>query len=802
MPRKYKNLTTIRCTKDQYLRLKNGETVNGHTYNKSKYNYLVEPEDLIANDASFVELTAGMTGVVNKDYTTLSDGQYSATTTYQQTIVPIGTTASSFWNSSSGAQMDVSFKFSEAKTPTVLQLHLGTGYPVPTCEVYYLNESTLTLLETVSVGVGSKISKNINSNKVSSTVWVIRFKPSSWMNLLSINLFDFQSGLFSGAVLDLLNDKADKSQLANKADKTLATTTAPGLMSADDKSTVDVLKNMLTEDSGSDVVDTIHEVLSAFDQFPEQTLIVDELASKANKVKVGDTEYSASNGVISLPAYPTVPTNYVRKDANTTLNQNVTTTWDTYGTRKITISGNAITLDMSGDTGGWAGNFATFKDAIGTTNMLGFYGGGANGLVHFYMGGTYNDPSFKITKTGLATFKNRLTVTSGLGKGSYTYDLPDKSGTIALTNDIPTKVSELTNDSNFTSNTGTVTSVSAGTGLSISGTATVNPTVNVASGYKLPTTNEWNLAYSKPIIMLEENGSTTAGTWLAKTDLISSLEEGQLFLYKIAVAGASNTYLNVTCSGTASGNKQIYRVGTTKLTTHYAVGTYILLYYNGTHFVCINDYDANSYAYVRQYQHGDNAAGTTHHFPILTRYNVTNKYNSYDTAYTRYHTDTYIDTSNGYLYAPKLYSNNKEVLTTSKIIEFYTDDGPIEIPETAKKIRVVLPLHLYLGGDGATGVKLYYRMSNITTATFTDIQSNTTGRETTYTTYKEFEIFKDSSNYIVKVIEHDNETPYTKINTYKIYHGSNYITEIYVDPNYDVNTYADDVCPILVEITY
>lgn len=39
---------------------------------------------------------------------------------------------------------------------------------------------------------------------------------------------------------------------------------------------------------------------------------------------------------------------------------------------------------------------------------------------------------------------------------------------------------------------GTVTSVSAGTGLSISGTPTINPTVNIDSRYKLPTTSEWN----------------------------------------------------------------------------------------------------------------------------------------------------------------------------------------------------------------------------------------------------------------------------------------------------------------------
>ena len=48
------------------------------------------------------------------------------------------------------------------------------------------------------------------------------------------------------------------------------------------------------------------------------------------------------------------------------------------------------------------------------------------------------------------------------------------------------------NPNGYTTNKGTVTSVSAGTGLSISGTSTVNPTVNIASGYKLPTTTEWS----------------------------------------------------------------------------------------------------------------------------------------------------------------------------------------------------------------------------------------------------------------------------------------------------------------------
>ena len=172
------------------------------------------------------------------------------------------------------------------------------------------------------------------------------------------------------------------------------------------------------------------------------------------------------------------------------------------------------------------------------------------------------------------------------------------------------------------------------------------------------------------ICTLEDNGTKTAGTWLAKTDKISSLVDGQLFLYKITVAGATTTTLNITgSSGTALGAHTIYRYGTTKLTTQYAVGQYLILVYNTTNtcFRVVNDYDANSYAYVRQYQFGENAAGETNKYPILTRYNLTNKHGSYDTAYSRFYTETYVDTSNGYLYAPKLFSGNSEVALKADI---------------------------------------------------------------------------------------------------------------------------------------
>lgn len=178
------------------------------------------------------------------------------------------------------------------------------------------------------------------------------------------------------------------------------------------------------------------------------------------------------------------------------------------------------------------------------------------------------------------------------------------------------------------------------------------------------------------IVTLEDNNSTKEGTWLAKTNKVSALVDGQLFLYKITVAGASTTTLNITGSGGALGAKTVYRTGTTKLTTQYGVGHYILLAYNSlnTCFRLINDYDANSYAYVRQYQHGKNAAGATNLYPILTRYNLTNKNGKYDNAYARFYTDTYIDITNGYLYAPKVYSGGSEVAVKTDI--------PAEVTET------------------------------------------------------------------------------------------------------------------------
>lgn len=103
--------------------------------------------------------------------------------------------------------------------------------------------------------------------------------------------------------------------------------------------------------------------------------------------------------------------------------------------------------------------------------------------------------------------------------------------------------------------------------------------------------------------------------------------------------GANGIFVNdITCSKilapTASG-------GTT-----YGVGTNgQVLKSNGTTVYWASD--SNNYAYVRQYQHGRNAAGATNCYPLLARYNLTNKNASYDTAYSRFHTDAYLNTISG-----------------------------------------------------------------------------------------------------------------------------------------------------------
>lgn len=82
---------------------------------------------------------------------------------------------------------------------------------------------------------------------------------------------------------------------------------------------------------------------------------------------------------------------------------------------------------------------------------------------------------------------------------------------------------------------------------------------------------------------------TTAGTWTGTIEGLTAYYDGLTLLYVPAIKGASTTTLNIN----GLGAKTCYQTNTTKLTTHYAVGTPILFTYKDNYWRRA-DYDANS----------------------------------------------------------------------------------------------------------------------------------------------------------------------------------------------------------------
>ena len=87
---------------------------------------------------------------------------------------------------------------------------------------------------------------------------------------------------------------------------------------------------------------------------------------------------------------------------------------------------------------------------------------------------------------------------------------------------------------------------------------------------------------------------TTKGTWLGSLSGLTAYYDGLIILYKIPIAGASTTTLNLNNLGA----KTCYTNGSTKLTTHYAVNQPILLAYSANQnsgcWMCIDHYDDNT----------------------------------------------------------------------------------------------------------------------------------------------------------------------------------------------------------------
>ena len=94
------------------------------------------------------------------------------------------------------------------------------------------------------------------------------------------------------------------------------------------------------------------------------------------------------------------------------------------------------------------------------------------------------------------------------------------------------------------------------------------------------------------VYLIDGTGNTTEGTWEGTNSRITSYYDGLTVIFKVGIAGISDgTTLNINNLGA----KACYLRGTTKVTTHYAVGTMVIFTYNATTDAFYSsDYDANS----------------------------------------------------------------------------------------------------------------------------------------------------------------------------------------------------------------
>lgn len=86
------------------------------------------------------------------------------------------------------------------------------------------------------------------------------------------------------------------------------------------------------------------------------------------------------------------------------------------------------------------------------------------------------------------------------------------------------------------------------------------------------------------------NTSGTAGTWTGTIPDLTAYYPGLTIAYKIGVAGASTTTLNINGIGAVT-----CRRNTGNLTTHLAAGTVVILVYDGTYFVWADYYTSDYY---------------------------------------------------------------------------------------------------------------------------------------------------------------------------------------------------------------
>lgn len=229
------------------------------------------------------------------------------------------------------------------------------------------------------------------------------------------------------------------------------------------------------------------------------------------------------------------------------------------------------------------------------------------------------------------------------------------------------------------------------TGVTLDGYGHVTGLTTGTETVTAPTTpSEVGAAPKKAGVYLVKGNTTgTEGTWTGTSSDFTDYYDGLVVAYDIGIAGAATTTLNINNKGA----KTVYLRGTTKLTTHYAVGTIILLVYSADADCWYKaDYDANTNTQVRVYR--QDASGYNKDYPLIASRTVAadlgtvGTESSYEAVYGLISdTAANIPTTNPYTGDSKF----KTVIASNDVIAAYlaTKSAGHETTSTYGKIAVI-----------------------------------------------------------------------------------------------------------------
>ena len=203
---------------------------------------------------------------------------------------------------------------------------------------------------------------------------------------------------------------------------------------------------------------------------------------------------------------------------------------------------------------------------------------------------------------------------------------------------------------------------------------------------------------TKGIHYIIGNG-TKEGVWAGTCDDITEYYDGLLIAYKINVAGASNpaTSLNINNLGA----KTVKLNNNTALTTHYPVGSILLLTYSASdNFFKIANYDSNNKVSIYR----EDGSGTDI-YPLLFHYTQTGSLTQEDgkstTAYAKFNNSLTVDPKTGTLTATKFTGTDFDGTNFSASGDYSVADNHGLVGEGVLNIKSASTLYLDRGSSAS-----------------------------------------------------------------------------------------------------